>query len=98
MFISVVNVITAAKEQRLMTTGLHTVCDLFCNGCMYPVGWKYVWAEEPSQKYKENKYIIERTKIQFSKYEGQAVDYCPLSLSDIISDMSTDSEMEEDGC
>ena len=42
LFLSAVNVITAAKEQRLMTTGLHTVCDLFCNGCMQPIGWKYV--------------------------------------------------------
>lgn len=52
------------------------------------------WAEEPSQKYKEGKYIIERSKVLFSKYEGQAVDHCPLSFSDL----TPDSEMEEDGC
>lgn len=94
LFISVVNVIAAAKEQRLMTTGLHTVCDLFCNGCMQPIGWKYEWAEEPSQKYKEGKFIIERPKILFSKCEGQVTEYCPLSFSD----MTPDSEMDEDGC
>ena len=53
------------------------------------------WAEEPSQKYKEGKYIIERSKVLFNKSEGETVDsYCPLSFADI----TPDSEMEEDGC
>lgn len=52
------------------------------------------WAEEPSQKYKEGKYIIERSKVLFNKSEGETVDYCPLSFAD----MTPDSEIEEDGC
>ena len=30
------------KEDRLMTTGLHTVTDIYCNQCLQIVGWKYV--------------------------------------------------------
>ena len=29
-----------------------------------PVGWKYVLAEEASQKYKEGKFILERAYIE----------------------------------
>ena len=42
LFSAVVNLVSAEKEARLMTTGLHTVCDLYCNGCMQVVGWSYV--------------------------------------------------------
>ena len=42
LFSAVVNLVSAEKETRLMTTGLHTVCDLYCNGCMQAVGWSYV--------------------------------------------------------
>ena len=37
-----VNIITGPKEQRILLTGLHTVCDIFCKGCNNNVGWKYV--------------------------------------------------------
>uniref|UniRef100_A0A061SHD5 Protein yippee-like n=1 Tax=Tetraselmis sp. GSL018 TaxID=582737 RepID=A0A061SHD5_9CHLO len=46
-----------------MTTGLHTVSDIYCNGCMQLVGWRYDEAFEQSQKYKEGKFILERDKI-----------------------------------
>ena len=52
-----------------------------------------IWAEEASQKYKEGKSIIERTKVK-SKHEGEPNDYCPTNFAD----MSLDSELEEDGC
>jgi len=42
LFNSVVNVYAGSKEERLMTTGLHTVSDIYCNGCMQLVGWRYV--------------------------------------------------------
>lgn len=47
-----------------MTTGMHIVRDMFCIGCMYPVGWKYEKAYEESQKYKEGKFILERSKLE----------------------------------
>ena len=57
------NVYTAPKVDRPLTTGLHTVSDLFCCGCDVEVGWYYVHAYEPSQRYKENKFILVENKI-----------------------------------
>jgi hypothetical protein len=37
-----VNVSVGPQEDRMMTTGRHTVADIFCNCCQQLVGWKYV--------------------------------------------------------
>jgi hypothetical protein len=37
-----VNVNVGEKEDRMMTTGLHSVCDIFCVACGSILGWKYV--------------------------------------------------------
>eukprot|EP01099_Mayorella_cantabrigiensis_P005104 TRINITY_DN3994_c0_g1_i1.p1 TRINITY_DN3994_c0_g1~~TRINITY_DN3994_c0_g1_i1.p1 ORF type:complete len:123 (+),score=21.41 TRINITY_DN3994_c0_g1_i1:152-520(+) len=63
-----VNVSAGPKEDRILTTGLHTVADIFCNDCQTAVGWKYLEAFEESQKYKVGKYILEKAKI--SKVRG----------------------------
>nr|KJB76184.1 hypothetical protein B456_012G076700 [Gossypium raimondii] len=60
LFSKVVNVSVGEKEDRLMITGLHTVADIFCIGCGSIVGWKYEFAHEKSQKYKEGKSVLER--------------------------------------
>mmetsp|Transcript_1939 Transcript_1939/g.3323 ORF Transcript_1939/g.3323 Transcript_1939/m.3323 type:complete len:125 (-) Transcript_1939:790-1164(-) len=63
LFNCVVNVSAGPKEDRLMTTGLHTVCDIYCNRCNRIVGWKYEEAFDKTQKYKEGKFILERAKM-----------------------------------
>lgn len=63
LFNTVANINVGAREDRLMTTGMHTVSDIFCNTCMQLVGWKYEEAFEKSQKYKEGKFILERAKM-----------------------------------
>ncbi|PON51172.1 Yippee/Mis18-like [Parasponia andersonii] len=63
LFDKVVNVTEGEEEERLMITGLHTVVDIFCIGCGSIVGWKYEFAHEKNQKYKEGKYILERFKV-----------------------------------
>ncbi|CAA6655142.1 unnamed protein product [Spirodela intermedia] len=55
-----VNARVGRQEERLMTTGMHTVADIFCIGCGSLLGWKYVAAHEKSQKYKEGRFILER--------------------------------------
>ena len=35
---------------------MHTVADVFCVGCNDRLGWYYVKASDPSQKYKEGKH------------------------------------------
>lgn len=58
-----INVTIGPKEDRVLTTGLHTVCDIFCASCDDNVGWTYLHAFEESQKYKEGKFIIEKEKM-----------------------------------
>ena len=62
LFTHVVNVSMGPKENRTLITGLHTVADIYCNVCESVLGWKYLEAFEEAQKYKENKFIIEKRK------------------------------------
>ena len=43
-------------------TGVHTVADVFCMGCSERVGWYYVKASDPTQKYKEGE-CLKRTHV-----------------------------------
>ncbi|CAM0948506.1 unnamed protein product [Alopecurus aequalis] len=63
LFDKVVNVYDGESDDRMMTTGLHTVCDIFCVACGSILGWKYLSAFEKDQRYKEGKFILERFKI-----------------------------------
>ena len=38
------NVNDGESDDRMMTTGMHTVCDIFCVACGSILGWKYVTA------------------------------------------------------
>ena len=68
-----INISLGEANERMMMTGLHRVCDIFCLQCYNCIGWKYVsqlgvilqlFAFEQSQKYKEGKFIIERANIK----------------------------------
>ncbi|RMD42071.1 hypothetical protein DV735_g3047, partial [Chaetothyriales sp. CBS 134920] len=59
LFSSVVNVRQGEAMERNMTTGRHIVRDIICKQCGETVGWKYDKAYEASEKYKENKFILE---------------------------------------
>lgn len=62
LFNRIVNVNVGTKEEdRMMTTGLHTVCDIFCVACGAILGWKYLVAFDKSQRYKEGKFILDRS-------------------------------------
>ncbi len=37
-----VNVSVGPQEDRMMTSGRHSVADIYCNCCQQLVGWKYV--------------------------------------------------------
>lgn len=63
LFKSVVNVCLGPKEDRELLTGLHTVNDIYCKCCHQILGWRYEKAYEEQEKYKEGKYIIERTRM-----------------------------------
>ncbi|KAI9092098.1 Yippee/Mis18 [Phlyctochytrium arcticum] len=63
LFHHVVNITEGPAQERSMTTGHHTVCDIFCVYCQCVLGWKYQKAFEEDQKYKEGKYILERSLL-----------------------------------
>ena len=46
-----------------MMTGLHKILPVKCKQCRDTIGWKYVFAYEESEKYKEGKCIIERAYL-----------------------------------
>ncbi|PHJ23209.1 zinc binding protein [Cystoisospora suis] len=64
LFGKVVNVSEGALEDRNMTTGKHTIADVYCNDCGTNVGWRYECASDLSQKYKEGKFILERALLK----------------------------------
>ena len=64
LFNRAVNVSLGPREERVLITGLHTVCDVHCIGCHAVLGWKYVSAYHQSQKYKENKFILEQKMLK----------------------------------
>ncbi|KAF3550047.1 hypothetical protein DY000_02003939 [Brassica cretica] len=63
LFSKVANVYAGKKEDRMMMTGMHTVVDIYCVKCGSYVGWRYEFAFEKSQKYKEGKSVLERYKV-----------------------------------
>jgi len=68
LFQHVINVAYGPHEDRQLTTGLHTVCDISCIECETLLGWCYVRAHEPQQKYKEGKFILEKQYIHKHQY------------------------------
>lgn len=59
--ISLPNTILQRPVPRQLVTGAHTVSDVSCF-CGSVLGWKYVAAEEESQRYKVGKFILETKK------------------------------------
>ncbi|KAK9292653.1 hypothetical protein L1049_020630 [Liquidambar formosana] len=73
LFSHAMNIIVGPKEDRHLMTGLHTVADISCADCHEMLGWKYERAYEASQKYKEGKFILEKSKIVKENYPGARV-------------------------
>ncbi|GER53842.1 protein yippee-like [Striga asiatica] len=63
LFSNAYNITMGPNEERMMSSGMHTVADIFCCCCGQIVGWKYEAAHEMSQKYKEGKFVLERGRI-----------------------------------
>ncbi|KAJ5558145.1 hypothetical protein N7535_008361 [Penicillium sp. DV-2018c] len=89
---------------RQLVTGAHTVSDVTCTFCDNILGWKYVAAEEESQRYKVGKFILETKKIAASScWEtssavslSQQVDHHP-AVESGPADTEFDSQ-DEDEC
>ena len=57
------NTHTHKPVPRQLVTGAHTVSDISCMICGSVIGWKYVAAEEDSQRYKVGKFILETKRV-----------------------------------
>ena len=63
LYNSAINYYCGQPHESHMRTGLHRVSDIFCKTCNTKLGWVYIWAQDPDQKYKEGKVILERDLI-----------------------------------
>jgi hypothetical protein len=63
LFNDVQNVDFGELEEKQMYTGIHQVVDIICRGCQKVLGWKYIVAYNPSERYKEGKFILEKEYI-----------------------------------
>ncbi|KAJ6007958.1 hypothetical protein N7540_011934 [Penicillium herquei] len=63
---SLPNTILHNPVPRQLVTGAHTVSDISCEICGAVLGWKYVAAEDESQRYKVGKFILETKRIATS--------------------------------
>lgn len=63
LFDRVVNISLGPNEDRYFRTGRHTVNDIYCICCQEILGWRYEKAYEETEKYKEGKFILERTMM-----------------------------------
>ncbi|KAI9812637.1 MAG: hypothetical protein M1827_004626 [Pycnora praestabilis] len=76
---SLPNTHTHKAVPRQLVTGAHTVSDVSCALCGTVLGWKYVAAEEESQRYKVGKFILETKRINSAAcWEGRGDDPLPM--------------------
>lgn len=63
---SAVNVVHSSPKERALLSGMHLVADLRCRICEQLLGWKYVRAQQDSQKYKEGHVLLEKLRLSKS--------------------------------
>ncbi|KAL9686171.1 hypothetical protein QQ045_023626 [Rhodiola kirilowii] len=59
------NVWTGEPETRKMTSGYHTVVDIFCVGCGDLMGWRYESVMNEENNYKIGRFILMRYTLKF---------------------------------
>ncbi|KAF7197368.1 hypothetical protein HII31_01178 [Pseudocercospora fuligena] len=68
------NTYTHKPVPRQLVTGAHTVGDISCAQCGSVLGWKYIHAEEESQRYKVGKFILETKRVcRSSTWESEDI-------------------------
>ncbi|KAK4039881.1 yippee-like protein [Parachaetomium inaequale] len=90
------NIRVGRSETRQLITGTHVVADISCAVCGATVGWKYMDAREPAQRYKVGKFILEtRRVVGFHGWED--VDVPVMDHDGYGPSQVWDGEDEEDG-
>ncbi|GCB17878.1 putative yippee-like protein Os10g0369500 [Aspergillus awamori] len=65
---TLLNTVIQQPVPRRLVTGAHTVGDINCSVCGNVLGWKYIAAEEESQRYKIGKFILETERVMISSF------------------------------
>lgn len=93
------NIRVGRSEDRQLVTGWHVVADICCATCSRKLGWKYVDAKEPSQRYKVGKYILEVERVVTHRCwedgEGAAPPPAWAGAGEIDFDSEDDDECED---
>eukprot|EP00045_Choanoeca_perplexa_P001547 m.20242 g.20242 ORF g.20242 m.20242 type:complete len:114 (+) comp11019_c0_seq2:392-733(+) len=63
LFNEVVNIDVGPAQQKMLITGLHSICDVHCSVCRVYLGWKYEMAYAQEQRYKIGKVILEKEHL-----------------------------------
>ncbi|QPG75489.1 hypothetical protein FOA43_002844 [Brettanomyces nanus] len=57
-----------SEEFKKMRTGKYEVKTIYCKQCDVNLGWKYLYSEQEGEKYKEDKFVIERSLLEEADY------------------------------
>lgn len=63
MFGHAMSVVLGRKEEKQLITGAYTIANIYCRNCGEELGWKYLWAHDPKNRWKEGNFIIEKFKM-----------------------------------
>ncbi|KAH8841215.1 hypothetical protein MCOR27_004577 [Pyricularia oryzae] len=83
---NLVNVSIGRAESRRLSTGAHVVADINCLRCGIKVGWKYIDAREPSQRYKIGKFILETSHVVVFRDWGADDGSMGASADDVVTE------------
>lgn len=49
---------------QVLSTGRYTLLDVQCRCCRVPIGWRYITADSPDQRYKEGAYLLQQGALK----------------------------------
>lgn len=65
LFRNAVNIEPCGVErQEVLSTGRYTLLDVQCRCCRVPIGWRYITADAPDQRYKEGAYLLQQGALK----------------------------------
>lgn len=83
-------------EVRKLMTGMFKVKDVKCKQCLTTIGWKYLEASAPSQKYKENHFVIEAILIKKLKAGESLLSYLSTKSPGFINTTNDNSSYSKE--
>jgi len=93
-----INIKVGRPVNRQLVTGAHVVADISCVVCSSVVGWKYVDAKEPAQRYKIGKFILETRRVVGGKtWEDMDWSQAGTNESGISSEQMVEKRNRDDG-